>query len=106
MNPLVTYAGVPADDTLGNRIEKCRAHAGIMRTKLQLAYSKAGITEASLRKIVAAKTVKELDSAIIKKLQPIFCRLAERALCHTNFIQLGYAAGKKFVPDWMPQPEE
>lgn len=106
LNPLNEYAGVPADDRLWPRIERCCTMGGVPPHKLQQAFDRIGLAEVSLKKIKASKTVRELDGAIIKKLDPVFRRLAERSKCSVMWIGYGYAAGRKFVPEWMPQVEE
>ena len=95
------FAGVPASDSMSNRIEMCRAKAGIPQSKLDLAYSKARLTEAQLKMIREAKTAKDLTSDINRKLDLILARLAERSGASVMFLNFGWLAGESRVPDWV-----
>jgi hypothetical protein len=94
------FVGVPASDTFTNRIEMCRARAGIPQSKVDEAYRKVGLTDAQMKLIAQARTARDLTSDINGKLAKVLARLAERAQATVMWINFGAMAGESRVPDW------
>ena len=94
------FAGVPASDSMSNRIEMCRAKAGIPQSKVDEAYRKVGLTDAQMKLISQARTARDLTSDINGKLAKVLARLAERSQSTVMWLNFGHMAGDSRVPDW------